>query len=385
MNADWSSVGCFNLCLDRKVTLLVHARALLLYVCSTVLILLFEYSAEPLAADVDVRLHGQLSEVLSCMRLKRGQFHTAAGLRQQELERVTQVLRKGLPDKLDRHCYAGFCGPWLEDFWVDDFASRPIEDFGVFVPLFVHWLRFWKHDREAYFRFVSALGRSLNRSFLYVTVSQNDDGVEGRDGKFLPDNVFVVSAGGKGHVPFLLFGRSLDPLENLSGATDYDTVFMGSQGTHPVREALCERLTTLRERFYVGKSDDWVGVYATSKTVLCPRGWGRNSFRMTETVQLGLIPVYVFNDVCWLPYYGALPWEKLGYILKLDGSDGKFKSFLSFLENLTEEELVARRKAIRRLYHSHFTVNGSLRQLSQFLRFGFGYCDLRCAPRMFTR
>lgn len=48
---------------------------------------------------------------------------------------------------------------------------------------------------------------------------------------------------------------------------------------------------------------------------LAPQGFGRTSFRLAEVVQVGRIPVYIYNDVPWVPYVGSpLSVYELGYV-----------------------------------------------------------------------
>jgi hypothetical protein len=44
-----------------------------------------------------------------------------------EIDKITQ-------EKYPTDCYAGHCGPWLEDLWVK-LRSLPFENFGEFIPL----------------------------------------------------------------------------------------------------------------------------------------------------------------------------------------------------------------------------------------------------------
>lgn len=46
----------------------------------------------------------------------------------------------------------------------------------------------------------------------------------------------------------------------------------------------------------------WEHVMRESSFSLAPRGLGRTSFRLFETMHLGLIPIYVWDDYEWLPY-----------------------------------------------------------------------------------
>ena len=43
---------------------------------------------------------------------------------------------------------------------------------------------------------------------------------------------------------------------------------------------------------------------------MAPRGYGKSSFRFFEILQLGCIPIYVWDDVEWLPYKDILDYSK---------------------------------------------------------------------------
>ena len=48
-----------------------------------------------------------------------------------------------------------------------------------------------------------------------------------------------------------------------------------------------------------------------SKFALAPRGYGRGSFRFFECFQLGTIPVYLWNDIEWLPFQDQIDYRRL--------------------------------------------------------------------------
>jgi hypothetical protein len=48
-----------------------------------------------------------------------------------------------------------------------------------------------------------------------------------------------------------------------------------------------------------------------SKFAFAPRGYGRSSFRFFECFKLGTIPIYVWNDVNWLPFQDIIDYDKL--------------------------------------------------------------------------
>ena len=50
------------------------------------------------------------------------------------------------------------------------------------------------------------------------------------------------------------------------------------------------------------KQDNFINITSNSRFALAPRGYGRSSFRFFEILQLGVIPIYIWNDIEWLPY-----------------------------------------------------------------------------------
>jgi hypothetical protein len=71
-----------------------------------------------------------------------------------------------------------------------------------------------------------------------------------------------------------------------------------------------------------------------SKFALAPRGYGRGSFRFFECLQLGTIPIYLWNDIEWLPFKDVIDYNKLCislHISKIDELENKLKS-------ITEED-----------------------------------------------
>jgi hypothetical protein len=55
----------------------------------------------------------------------------------------------------------------------------------------------------------------------------------------------------------------------------------------------------------------FVNITTNSKFVLAPRGYGRGSFRFFECFQLGSIPIYLWNDIEWLPFKSVIDYNKL--------------------------------------------------------------------------
>ena len=186
-------------------------------------------------------------------------------------------------------------------------------------------------------------------------------------------------------MPFLLFARELSPIVSTQDMK-YDVVFLGTVSNHPLRSLLRQAIAQEGNFAYFGKSSNWREIYEMSKAILCPRGYGRNSFRLTETLQLGLIPIYVYDDVCWLPYYDSINWSSFSLVVRLDRTNYRqvAAQIRDFVKGMSIERRADMQQRIRSLYDSHFTVTGAFSQVELFLKGGFRSSDLRCARRMYA-
>lgn len=333
-----------------------------------------------------------LKDVLKCMNLPNNSYFIIdETLRQIEMDRIKTYIRSKYPFKNTTYfCWAGFCGPFTEEYWIKYFYNLSSADFGVFVPLFFEWNRMlYTKKVQEYNEVIKEISNLLNSSFLYFTVSYHDCGVEGRsNGKLLPSNLFVANAGGKGNMPLIMRSKKQTPIKKLNYSNiKYDLVFMGSR-THVIRKILISTFQNMTNlSFFSGRSSKWKEIFYQSKAILCPRGFGRNTFRLTETIELGLIPIYVYNDVCWLPYYNSIKWEEFSLIVQINPKKNinEIDKIVSFVQSLTTSKIQKMHKRIKSLYDTHFSLNASILQLKLFLKYGFHYSDLRCGERMYFK
>ena len=103
-----------------------------------------------------------------------------------------------------------------------------------------------------------------------------------------------------------------------------------------------------------------------SEFTLCPRGYGRTSFRLYEAIQQRSIPIYVHDGDPWLPYREELDWTKLCICVdyrKLSGLHAR-------LGAIPESQKSLMRQEGQRYLSSHFTMQGVMeyvvRKLSSF-------------------
>ena len=329
-----------------------------------------------------------------------------------------------------RHGAAGFGGPWIENVWISHFGAlgaqarargRPLRSiFGPYVPLFVpftdHWVR-------AGYRYpsglVPALLGVLRRDILYITVSQNDAGLSGQDElpMALVPNVLVLSAGGYGHIPVPLL-KQLEPLHRASPMATRPLLvsYVGSLDSAPrglrthMRDALIATSAKRRHPFAYAVTQGlparwsvamrllpsmvegalcrllgvihWRRVMADSHASLCPRGWGRSSYHLAETVQMGRVPIYVYSDVPWVPYERLFR-QRLGYVTDLAGLP-MLLTRLADAANASSpprgeiggeiaaaaesaRDLARRERTAARLRGSHFTLGGVMQQIQSWM------------------
>ncbi len=69
-----------------------------------------------------------------------------------------------------------------------------------------------------------------------------------------------------------------------------------------------------------------------SKFALAPRGYGRSSFRFFECFQLGTIPIYIWNDINWLPFQNKIDYKKLCIVIHISELKDLYSKLLSIDE-----------------------------------------------------
>ena len=90
-----------------------------------------------------------------------------------------------------------------------------------------------------------------------------------------------------------------------------------------------------------------------SKFALAPRGYGKSSFRFFEIFLLGSIPIYVWDDVEWLPYKDILDYSK--FCISLNVSDiNKLPEILAKIDETKYNEMKAEYAKIKHMFELEF-------------------------------
>jgi hypothetical protein len=193
---------------------------------------------------------------------------------------------------------------WFKDNTIaQELASKP----RTYLPIM--WTAYWcntgydvkpKHKMILQ-RFVDQLPRTKK----YFTICQYDDGCL-IDFKDLDIKIFGMS-GGRIDYPIPLLCQP-HKFEFPDIKKDIFCSFVGGD-THPIRKDIVKNLAG-KEGYYVTMKkhtmQEYCKILARSVFALCPRGYGKTSFRIAEAIHYGAIPVYV-SDEFVIPYHYELP------------------------------------------------------------------------------
>lgn len=265
-------------------------------------------------------------------------------------------------------------GPYLEEFFdryfnqeeiQEEFQDCPIE----YLP--VYWTSLYVHRDMSRPTPAGLTGilKGLDPEKHYFTVVQYADGVKHP----LPPNTTIFAAGGgnfKGiPLPLLCYPHAYKP----EIKKDIFCSFVGSK-THWCRQKLLEILGKDTTGRYIIHLDDWQPNVSKGRVdkfqdllhrsvfSLCPRGYGPTSFRLYEAMEVGSIPVYLY-DTPWLPYRAELNWNDICVMIPLN----KMDQLQSILEAITPEQIERYRQNIN-AYRSYFTLEGMSRWIIDKLK-----------------
>jgi len=183
----------------------------------------------------------------------------------------------------------------------------------------------------------------------YFTVVQHDDGPI----LLLPENTIIYGAC-SGNIPIpLIYQDTRNTLIKIPKKSFSEKEilcsFVGNitaNNVQPnVREIMKNTLIS-NPAFVFFDSGGWtpsvnenlqhqfINITVNSKFALAPRGYGRSSFRFFECFQLGTIPIYLWNDIEWLPFKNIIDYSKLCISLHIS----QINDLENILSSITEEK-----------------------------------------------
>jgi len=200
----------------------------------------------------------------------------------------------------------------------------------------------------------------------YFTVVQYDDGPKLR----LPENTIIYGAC-SGTIPLPLIyedleGRLLQGKQGVQKTFSEKTSLCSFVGTntHYVRSRVFDILNGCAGfEFYFrggwspiveeGLQRGFIEKTVESKFALAPRGYGRSSFRFFEIFALGSIPIYIWDDIEWLPYKDILDYSTFCISLHVDRL-GELPEILNSIDEVKYNEMLSAYEKIKHMFELEY-------------------------------
>lgn len=96
---------------------------------------------------------------------------------------------------------------------------------------------------------------------------------------------------------------------------------------------------------------------------LSPRGYGRTSYRLYEMLQLGTIPVYIYDEP-WLPYLDRLDWQEFCVLCH----ESEIEDLPDKLRAIPEARRTQMIRRGQELVPDYFTPDAVCRQILHYAR-----------------
>ena len=265
------------------------------------------------------------------------------------------------------HVYPPFKkGRYMEEYMYDYLVSKQdsIQTSLIYIPVF--WTNMQNHPgfqqmKEKYQILLDAALKKMPPTSKYFTIVQHDDGPQLQ----LPKDIIIFGAC-TGTIPLPLIYEDTSNYLNEISKDRSKSIFLSFIGsyTHPIRKELVNCLSMKKDIYWYTK-DTWtpsipekdaelfVERTLASKFCLAPRGYGRSSFRFFEAMQLDTIPVYVWDDVEWLPYKEILDYST--FAVSIHKKD--IKKLYDILQSISDEKYRSMVENLKQLRH-YFTLEG---------------------------
>jgi hypothetical protein len=212
----------------------------------------------------------------------------------------------------------------------------------------------------------------------YFTIVQYDDGPLLK----LPENTIVYGAC-SGNIPIpLIYEDTNNTLKNIPKKS-FKTKkklcsFVGnitSNHVSPnVRQEMFNRLSN-NPNFIMINSGGWtpdvnknlqnifIKTTINSKFSLAPRGYGRSSFRFFESFELGTIPIYIWNDINWLPFQNVIDYKQLCIVIHVSELR-KLNDILLSIDEKTYENMFKYYGKIKHLFELEGMSNQIIKEIN---------------------
>lgn len=248
-------------------------------------------------------------------------------------------------------------GRYMEEYFYD-FILKNIDNFKdinyTYIPVFWTNLQVssdFSSKKEYYNEFLKDIFEQY-KSEKFFTIVQHDDCVLLN----IPKETIVFGAC-SGHIALPLIYEDINnTLENIVDISkNLLCSFIGSE-THTIR-TLLKSISIPNYYIYIKGWDSkvpthdiehYINITKRSMYTLAPRGYGRSSFRYFECFLLNTIPIYIYDDINWLPYQDIIDYSKFSIVLH-ESELCNIESILNSISKESYEKMLLELKN-----HKHF-------------------------------
>ncbi|WNZ27309.1 hypothetical protein HJG54_30950 [Leptolyngbya sp. NK1-12] len=266
--------------------------------------------------------------------------------------------------------YRDYQGPWIEDYFYKFWVKNRLQSHLTYLPIFFDGFflhsqthKYTPREFEHIYNQMQQVLQDVHDDRGYFTILGMYDFPIWDWHKF-PKNVLVFSANGGGDIPIPLV-KGNPPFDCPS--KEILVSFMGNLGGSSNRGGVRQRMyEALKDLAYFGQGPHWRSVMEKSIFTLCPRGLGRASFRLYEALSVGSIPIYIWDDMEWLPYQDVVDWSQIIVSVHVD----KLNQIPKLVKGHSEADIRDKQQRIKKLYNRFFTFDAVceniVRMLEQF-------------------
>lgn len=242
-------------------------------------------------------------------------------------------------------------------------CKEKIETSWIYLP--IYWTAIQNHPsfqsvRYKYEILLQQAIRCYPVNSVFFTCVQHDDGPQ----LTLPPNTHIFGAcSGKIPLP-LIYEDTTSQLLSVPRIAFHEkewiASFVGTLGTHSVRQEMYRAMNG-KKGVYFSSREVWspsvdadaaqrfIEVTQRSRFCLAPRGYGRSSFRFFEAMLMDVIPVYIWDDVEWLPYLQEIDYSQ--FSISIHCSDLPFLyERLSLITESEYQKMLIKLRHVRRRF-----------------------------------
>ncbi|MDD5469296.1 MAG: exostosin family protein [Candidatus Peribacteraceae bacterium] len=199
----------------------------------------------------------------------------------------------------------------------------------------------------------------------YFTIVQAASGIT----EPTPGNLLTFAAGGVGDIPIPLLCNTptLAPTERDILASFVGVIDDEANNKTGIRSVMRDCLQHEQDFFILharNNAQRFHEMMHRSVFALCPRGFGKTSFRMYEAINMGTIPVYIYDEP-WLPYTEFLDWEECSVLVPKE----RIAEIPAILRFHSPEDIRRKQQKLRELKEQgYFSFRGVCHYIIQQLR-----------------